>query len=284
MPVLLVPLHEYNQCHEPAGSPVGGRFCGRDAFVFPAKPTPLQELLEPYGKDAGALREIRDELLARTRADGNEHLGVMQLGRPPEYFTSGDNRSVEVDEAYFDRMAQNPVTLMAHTHPGGDIAPSYGDLRAQVRTKTRRQVILGGAGAWYELTVLNFNEARAVLAKGRRYATYWEKGTKGEFKATFDRLSKACSLDAAELTDAWAVKTLGLTRGVNEKGEAGYLQGGKWVSRKAMGDLHPELRQYHIARFNELTPRIWIKLAEKYDWLTFRYHVSTGPYATQTVH
>lgn len=34
MPSFLTPLHEFNQCHEPGGSAVGGRFCSdSDAFV-----------------------------------------------------------------------------------------------------------------------------------------------------------------------------------------------------------------------------------------------------------
>jgi hypothetical protein len=39
MPAFLVPLHEYNTCHEPGGQPTGGRFCGKDAFV-PRPPKP----------------------------------------------------------------------------------------------------------------------------------------------------------------------------------------------------------------------------------------------------
>jgi hypothetical protein len=30
MPVLLVPIHESNDCHNPAGSPVGGQFCSTE--------------------------------------------------------------------------------------------------------------------------------------------------------------------------------------------------------------------------------------------------------------
>lgn len=39
MPAFLVPLHEHNDCHTPAGSPQGGQFCpkGRDMSGFTPK-------------------------------------------------------------------------------------------------------------------------------------------------------------------------------------------------------------------------------------------------------
>lgn len=43
MPAFTIPLHEFNPCHTPAGSPAGGQFCARDAFVPvpPRKPLPF---------------------------------------------------------------------------------------------------------------------------------------------------------------------------------------------------------------------------------------------------
>ena len=35
MPCFLVPIHEFNQCHEPSGSPAGGEFCSTGAGSSP---------------------------------------------------------------------------------------------------------------------------------------------------------------------------------------------------------------------------------------------------------
>lgn len=304
MPIFTVPIHElreFNPCHTPGGSPVGGRFCSdRDAFVpAPRGPSPTQQLIEPYGEHGPALAAAQRQLTKRMTGDGNEHMVVLQPGEHPFYFTSGSDRFVEMPhETFMEEMRANPPIFTAHTHPTGS-APSHADLRMQVRSKTSRQIIFGDGGEWYEIEVTDLATAEKVIGEGRRKATYWEEGTKGTFQTEFDRLKASVSKESLKLTDAWAAKQYGWTvaqnpfkpkpgaarvvgsRTTKKKSNDGFLmEDGSWISRGEAGKLHPEISQYHMQRFSELSPRIWTTLAERHTWFTFRYHRETGPYAT----
>lgn len=72
MPCFLVPLHEYNDCHEPGGQPTGGRFCGKDAFVPRPPKKPLPFTRRPT---------VEDNYSARVFMTPREQHGWLQLQR-----------------------------------------------------------------------------------------------------------------------------------------------------------------------------------------------------------
>lgn len=282
-------LSEFNHCHNPSGAG-GGQFCGdRDAFVPPPRKDPRAALSEPYGPVVGAkLRAAQQELLTRFGRDGNEHMVVAHADGSMEYLTSGEAQAVASPrDSFADELRANPPLFTAHTHPTAT-APSLTDIRMQVATRTSKQVILGGDGSWFELTVTDFAKAEAALSKGRQYATYWEAAKKGQFRSTFDRLKKVASTRAAAKTDAWIAQQTGWALSVNDAGEKGFRSpDGRWQPKTAIGKnglkqlSGAAVLKYHNVRFADETPGIWLQVAEKHkDWLTFRYHKPTGPYAT----
>ena len=269
MPAFLCPIHESNDCHEPAGSPVGGQFCSGEGHA-------AQALLAPYGEYAADLKAVQRQLLERMAADGNEHMAVLQPGRPLFFHTSGESTYVEVPhDDFIAELQANPPIFTAHTHPTGS-APSEADLRIQIRTRTPRQVIFGDHGEWYELVVTDMAAADQAVGEGRRKATYWEPGTKGKFSTAFTRQKTRVSKEAARVTDAWAATRYGWTQEARGKDAGFHTPEGAWLSRGDAGTLHPEIREYYTARFAEQSPRIWVALAKKYPWLTFRYHAGGG--------
>jgi hypothetical protein len=292
-------LAEYNHCHNPSCGPnCGGQFCSRgasDAFVpAPRAAAPraaaarssIDALVEPYGEHAATLREVHRQIVQLAQ-DGNEHLALQLPGGEVQYFTSGSEKFVNIDRALADAARANPTILSIHNHPTGS-APSSQDLRSAVSLKSRRELIVGSNGEWYELEITDMEKAQQVVFEGRRRRGYWERqGTKGKFETSFNKLRLAAVRDAAALTDQWAAEQFGWTPSTFLKVPGFMIPGGpngtRFVDRKEAGKLQPEMRAYHSARFAELSPRIWIKLAERHkDWLKFRYHRSTGPHATTT--
>jgi hypothetical protein len=293
-------LREFNQCHAPGGSPAGGQFCSdRDAFVGVSRPSPAAVLAAPYGKELGAtVLAARRRLTKLMEADGNEHMVVVQPGEHPFYFTSGSDRFVELPTREFQQdLLQNTPLFTAHTHPTGS-APSLQDIRMQTRFKTSHQLIFGDNGEWYELEITDLAKATKVIGEGRREANWYTAPTKGKFASQFDRLKKLVTNEAVRLTDQWAAKQYGWTI-AKQGGLDGFMipigddpelqhvrslgQTHMFMTRKEAGKLHPAIRQVHIKNFSELSPRIWLTLAEKHkDWLKFRMHRTTGPYATTT--
>ena len=295
MPVFTIPvddLSEFNPCHTPAGSEAGGQFCGRDAFVgVPGRKSPKQTLLEPYGEEAAAVAESQRRLIGKMASDGNEHMVVHQPGAHPFYFTSGSPVQVEVPhDNFMDECRANPPTFTAHTHPTG-CAPSLADIRMQVRSRSKRQIIFGPGGEWYEIEITDFAKAEKVIDQGRRARTYWEEPAKGKFATDFDRLKNSVKDESRQLTNEWAEKKFGLTAATNPtphpssrpSQNEGFLRSdGGWISRYEAGKLHPEIKQHHMDAFADLAPRIWLKLREKHDWFKFRHYRRSGPYATST--
>lgn len=283
----LVPIHEFNSCHLPGGTPTGGQFCSdRDAFVGLARPSPTARLTEPYGTLGPTVAAIRRRLMGLTASDGNEHMAVVQPDGSVRYLTSGDPKSVQVTEAIAEGLFARQPPFTSHTHPTSS-APSLQDIRMQVKYKTPKQLIVGANGDWFELEVTDFAKAEAVIGEGVRRATYWEKGTKGAFRTSFDKLRKQASNEAARATDEWAAKKFGWTIATSSSGEEGFhveLEGLRvFMSRKEAGKAHPELAAYHTERFAEQSTRIWLTLAEKHpSWLKFRYAQKKGPYASTT--
>lgn len=279
------PLREYNQCHNPAGQPTGGQFCGRDAFVGLTRPTPLQRLLEPYSGEArSALQEMYRELIARTKADGNEHLAVKQPGKPIEYVTSGASNFVEMPRWNFlEELRANPPLVKAHTHPT-DSAPSWQDLRMQVKARAPRAVVFAPNGSWYELEITDFAKAAKLVPSQAKDPGYFTKRQFSRLGSVWERDRKLASREAARVADAWLEKQVpGWKAAKSPEGFDGFSTPDGWVTRSEAGQRHPEIRAVHRKAFEELSPRIWIKLAENNaDWLKFRYHRGTGPYATTT--
>lgn len=296
--MILCPIHEFNDCHEPGGTPVGGRFCGRDAFVSLPRANPRDVLAKPYGAQAATVKLAQRRLLRLFAEDGNEHMMVAWKDGSSEYFTSGDQRHVEMPrDGFAAEMRDRKTYFTAHTHPT-PTAPSVQDLRMQIRSHTEKQIIFGGDGSWFEITITDFDKAEKAVFTGRQYATYWEKEKKGPFHTAFDRDKKAVSTDATKLTDAWITQQTGWTPakapGVDRPDAPDGFRspdGKEWLPKRGsaqtgIGNLTgPQILAYRRQHFADLSPRIWLKLAEKHkDWLTFRYHKPTGPYATTPTH
>jgi len=309
-PTHFLRLREFNQCHNPKGAG-GGQFCSSPDQAYPRypySPSAEQRLLEGYPDKAvaAAVKSARTRLTKLTAETGHEYMAIMHADNSVHTFTSNEEKYVEFpDENYVDRLRENPPRFTAHTHPT-DSAPSLPDIRSQVKTRDPKGLVFTPSGDWYEITVTDFNRADQVLGKGRRYATYWETGTRGAFANEFNRLKRVASRAAADETDAWIAKQTGWTvakkphsdQGFSRprsasKREDGFLTSdGNWVSRNLIGDYiqasgvkgptKDAIIAYHIARFGDHTPRIWMELAENHkDWLQFRYSRKRGPHANR---
>jgi len=300
VPSFTTPIHEHGTPGQKNYPHPLGRG-ERDAFVGTPRSSSKQSLLEPYGEHGTVVAAAQQQLTRLMAGDGNEHMVVYQPGEHPFYFTSGNPAFVEMPTPTFAKeMRDNPPIFTAHTHPTAS-APSLADIRVQVNTKTAKQLIFGPGGEWYEIEITDFDTAKKVIGQGRTRATPWEEGKKGKFATEFDRLKKGVMTEAAKNTDAWAAKTYGWTIAPNpflspkesprvvgsktmkKAGAEGFImEDGSWIGRKEAGKLHPEIRQYHLQQFVELSPRIWLKLREKHTWFKFRHDRKTGPYATST--
>jgi hypothetical protein len=210
---------------------------------------------------------------------------VLQPGEHPFYFTSGARDHVEMPrDGYMTALRANPPIWTAHTHPTGS-ALSLQDIRVQVAMNGRRQVVFGPHGEWYDLEVTDLAQAKKDVGEGRREAFWYTTATKGKFAAAFDRLKNRAYADARKATDQWAAQQFGWTPSPHpltpERPErSGFrLPDGRWITRKEAGELKPALKTQFSQAFRDLSPRIWIGLAQKYPWLKFRYHIRTGPYA-----
>jgi hypothetical protein len=292
-------LREFNKCHNPSGAG-GGRFCsmGPDQAYprYPYVPTAAGRLLEGYpDKEVAAqVRQARTRLTKKTAETGHEYMAVVQPGEHMLVFTSNERSYVEYPDGLFESLQKNPAHFAAHTHPT-DSAPSLPDIRAQAKSKIPKGLVFTPSGDWYEVTITDFDRAKAVIGQGRRPGTYWEKGTEGKFATEFNRLKKQASNAAMAETDAWIAKQTGWTPvqdpGGKKKGGGfmtpdGYLNrtqaANKAGSLGIKGFDKDAIIDYHITRFGEHSPQIWLTLAEKHkDWMTFRYSRKRGPHANR---
>jgi hypothetical protein len=200
MPAFLVPLHEFNKCHNPEG-PGGGQFCA-DADLMSPGPDDFQK---GHSEDVGyALDVARVRLMRESFELGDEvretMLAVDAHGRDVGNMLVGDEESVEIKEPVWQEwIAKGPV-VTAHTHPGSSTF-SFDDFLFHNKVNRAGQIrnakgplavtamqVYGEDGSWYELRFLKTMTAARLV----------------DLRLAFDNKRALANRLANTATTAWA--------------------------------------------------------------------------------
>jgi hypothetical protein len=270
VPCFLVPLHEYNDCHAPAGSPAGGQFCADEDLAGPGPDDYQQGYPEAQ---ASAMASARSALLrASFESDAvRETMSVVDgRGVYVGEMLVGEDDEIEIpDTVWRAWIAKGPV-VTAHTHPGSSTF-SFGDFRfhntvnrAGVAERPRWPVVLavpamqvfGDDGSWYEIKfgkVMTHPELTSMEKSFDRKLNL----VKNFADAATDRWAKEQSWWANRPPKTWDLMT-----------ERGHI---RHAAEKA-GQLKT-LDAYYERQFRDQAKDIWTGLAAQYGF-TYRYHLT----------
>jgi hypothetical protein len=257
MPVFLVPLHEFNKCHAPAGSPQGGQFCATGDTGYP----PLAR---------AALDKLRPALLEESFGGGRakEVMAVVGLdGHPVGGRIHGTEDRVEVTPRVWNEWLEAGPVITAHTHPGSatfspDDLTMHNDINRVGQAlhpdrplPIRGLQVYGEDGSWYDLQFTRVLDDREMLRLGQRFQAAWSTANKAAHAATV----------AWAKTQPWAPGRLALTLTLDTMG--------KITNAAQQAGERDALARHFERQFRDAIAPVWQALAGDFG-LRYRYYVS----------
>lgn len=265
MPSFLVPLHEFNTCHTPAGSSAGGQFCGDEDVADPG-PDDYQQGYPDV--QASALGSARSAMLrASFESDAvRETMSVVDAkGVYVGPMLTGDEQSIEVSEAVWRPWVTRGPVVTAHTHPGSSTFSiddfilhnkinRAGEADRRGMTVTAMQVY-GEDGSWYELKFERvFNRIPHL-------------------QAAFELKRNLASRAATDQTTRWAKTQPWWASRPPKTWELMTDEEHIRHAAEKAGALQSLDRQ-HARHFRDHSQHIWASLAAQFGGFTYRYHLA----------
>lgn len=261
MPVLLVPLHEYNPCHNPEG-PGGGQFCAGPDGYADGLPPPVRQLQK-------VLMELS---FTETTRGPHETMGIMDLktGAPVGQLLRGGEDYVDTPKELQQAWIAHPGQILtAHTHPGSapfsfDDFELHNSVNQQAgAVKVAKMQVYGEDGSWYELTFPRVYSNQEVA----------------DLRRLFDYQLEVAAMNAGNRTDAWAKQRDWWTRRPPKTWDLMTEREHIRHAAEKAGQLDT-LTAVHRQHFKEATGVIWPLLARRYERFGFGYRQYQAPART----
>ena len=268
MPAFLVPLHEYNKCHNPEGKG-GGQFCSDDADLAEPGPDDYQQGYPPA--QAAAMASARSALM-RASFESDEVRETMSVVNGKGVYVgemlTGDGTSINIPDALWKVWIDKGPVVTAHTHPGSSTF-SFDDFRLHNKVNAAAQggvlfnplavdamQVFGEDGSWYEIKFTR------VLPHPE--LTSMEK--------SFDRKRELVARLAETKTTAWAKAQPWWTDRPEKTWDLmTELEHIRHAAKKA--GVLDALQAHHSRLFRDHAKDIWKGLAAQYGF-EYRYHLA----------